>query len=191
LVNCPKNIFLLNRQKFPNNIIPAQFIFMIVLHLNKESVKMKLLSKLATTKSAAVLLAALFAIGTVQTAAAQSHGGGGTGGSTGGGHGAGMAREDPIPFTRDIEKAADDILNQMKTGKTMDARNSVNRLAAATGKLTPHITDAALKERLTGMVNDIKTIAAARSPDLFNLEDKVEVLRTITAEVREKLQGMN
>jgi hypothetical protein len=77
----------------------------------------------------------------------------------------------------------------LKTGKTMDARNSVSRLTAATGKLTPRITDAVLKNRLTGMVNDIKTIAAAKSPDLFDLEDKVEVLRTITAEARENYRA--
>ena len=151
---------------------------------------MKLLSKLVTTKLTAVLLAALFAIGAGQIAGAQSHGGSGTGGSSGG-HGAGMTKEDPIPFTRDIEKAADDILVQLKTGKTMDARSSVSRLSTATDKLTPHITDAALKRRLTGAVNDIKTIAAARSPGLLDLEDKVEVLRPILEEAREKLQGMN
>jgi hypothetical protein len=82
-------------------------------------------------------------------------------------------------------------MGQLKTGKIMDARNSVSRLTTATDKLTPHITDAALKKRLTDMVNDIKTIAAAKSPGLLDLEDKVEVLRTITAEAREKLQGMN
>ena len=139
---------------------------------------MKLLSKLVTTKLTAVLLAALFAIGAGQIATAQSHG-------------AGMTKEDPIPFTRDIEKAADDILSQLKTGKTMDARNSVNRLTTATDKLTPHITDAALKKRLSDTVNDIKTIATARSPGILDLEDKVEVLRPILEETREKLQGMN
>jgi hypothetical protein len=140
-----------------------------------EVVKMKITT---TQKLTVILFAALFALGAGQTATAQSHG-------------EGMTKEDPIPFTRDIEKAADDILGQLKTGKTMDARNSVSRLTTATDKLTPHITDAALKKRLTGMVNDIKTIAAAKSPGLLDLEDKVEVLRTITAEARQKLQGMN
>ena len=158
---------------------------------------MKLLSKLAAAKLTAVLLAALFAIGAGQIVTAQSHGGSGTGGSTGsgsasgGGHGAGMSKEDPVPFTRDIEKAADDILSQLKTGKKMDARNSVNRLGTATDKLMPHITDAALKKRLSDTVNEIKTIAAARSPALLDLEDKVEALRPILEETRKKLQGMN
>jgi hypothetical protein len=144
---------------------------------------MKLISKLAKAKVTVVLLAALFALGAGQTAPAQNHGGGG--------HGAGMTTEDPVPFTRDIEKAADDIVSRLKAGKTMDARNSVNRLTSAAGKLTPHITDAALKERLTGTVDEIKTIAAAKSPGLFALEDAVEMLRTILEETREQLHGMN
>ena len=163
---------------------------------------MKLLSQLTMVKLTAVLFAALAALGTVQTVTAQSHGGSGgmggggksgaTGSSTsGGGHGAGMAKEDPVPFTRDIEKAADDILSQLKAGKTMDARNSVSRLGTAADKLTPHITDAALKKRLTGAVNDIKTLAAAKSPDIFDLEDKVDALRPVLEETRKKLQGMN
>jgi hypothetical protein len=157
---------------------------------------MKLVSKLAATTLAAVLLAALFAIGPGQAAAAQSHGGGGTGasaggGSGGGGHGAGMSNEDPVPFTRDIEQAADEILSRLKAGKTMDARNSAGRLTAAAGKLPPHITDAAMQKRLTDTIHAIRTIAGARSPDLFDLEDQIAVLRAITAEARENLRGMN
>jgi hypothetical protein len=172
---------------------------------------MKLLPQLLTTKGCltkltAVLLAAVFAFGAGQTVAAQggsSMGGHGQGtakdaptaaaqsGGGMGGHGQGMINEDPIPFTRDIEQAAAGILSQLKAGRTMDARNSVSRLSAATDKLTPHITDTALKDRLTAAVNGIKTIAGERSPDLLDLEDKVDALQVITEEVREALQNMN
>jgi hypothetical protein len=37
----------------------------------------------------------------------------------------------------------------------------------------------------------VKTIVNARSPDLFDLEDKGEALQTVIEAVREKLQGMN
>jgi hypothetical protein len=194
---------------------------------------MKLLPQLLTTKACltkltVVLLAAVFAFGAGQTAAAQSGGGmdghgqgtvkdaptaaaqsgGGmdghgqgtakdaptaaaqSGGSMGG-HGQGMANEDPIPFTRDIERAAAGILSQLKAGRTMDARSSVSRLSAATDKLIPHITDAGLKDRLIAAVNDIKTIAGAKNPDLLDLEDKVDALQPLIEEAREKLQGMN
>jgi hypothetical protein len=155
---------------------------------------MKLLPRLLTTRGClttltAVLLAAVFAFGAGQTATAQSGGMGGMGDA--GGHGAGMTNEDPVPFTRDIERAAADILSQLKAGRAMDARNSVSRLSAATDKLTPHITDAALKERLTAAVDGIKTVAGERSPDLFDLEDKVDALQTITEEARKALQNMN
>ena len=143
----------------------------------------KLVLQLVRGSVPSVLFAALFALGAGAAASAQSHGGGG-------GHGAGMAREDPVLFIRDIEKAAGDVLTQLKAGKTMDARSSISRLNAAAGKLNAHITNAALQKRLTGLVNDIKTIAAAKSPSLFDLEDKLEALRPLLAEVRETVQGM-
>jgi hypothetical protein len=164
---------------------------------------MKLLPQLLTTRGClttltAVLLAAVFAFGAGQTATAQSGGMGSMGGtsstggtSSAGGHDAGMTNEDPVPFTRDIERAAADILSQLKAGRAMDARSSVIRLSTATDKLTPHITGASLKDRLTAAVNDIKTIAGVRSPDLLDLEDKVDALLTITEEVRKALQNMN
>jgi hypothetical protein len=152
---------------------------------------MKLLPRLFATKGCltkltAVLLTAVFAFGAGQTATAQSGGMGVTGG-----HDAGMTKEDPIPFTRDIERAAAEILSQLKAGRAMDARNSVSRLATATDKLAPHITGDDLKKRLTAAVDGIKTIAGARSPDLLDLEDKVDALQPLVEEVRKKLQGMN
>jgi hypothetical protein len=136
------------------------------------------------TRLTVVLFAAVFAFGAGQRAAAQS-------GDGMGGHGQGMTREDPIPFTRDIEQAAAGILSQLKAGRAMDAKNSVSRLNAATDKLLPHITDAGLKDRLTAAVNGIKTTAGARSPDLLDLEDTVDALGPLIEEVRKKLRGMN
>jgi hypothetical protein len=169
---------------------------------------MKLLPRLLTSRACvttltAVLLAAVFAFGAGQTVAAQSGGMGGMGGmggsssgdntsdSSGSGHNGSMTNEDPVPFTRDMERAAADILTQVKAGRAMDARNSVSRLSAAIDKLVPHITDTGLKDRLTTAVNDIKTIASARSPDLFDLEDKVDALQIVTEEARKALQNMN
>jgi hypothetical protein len=143
---------------------------------------MKLLSKLMV-----VLFVAVFAFGAGQMAVAQSGGMGGMGG----GHDQGMTKEDPIPFTRDMERAAADILSQVKAGRGMDARNSLSRLTGAADKVTPHITETALKNSLTAAVNEVKNIVNSASPDLFELEDKIEALQTLITEVREKLQGMN
>jgi hypothetical protein len=138
---------------------------------------MKLLSKLTV-----VLFVAVFAFGTGQVATAQSGGMGG--------HGQGMTNEDPIPFTRDMEKAAADILSQTKAGRSMDARNSVIRLTGAADKVTPHITETVLKNSLTAAANEVKTIVNSASPDLFELEDAVDSLQTVIEEVRKKLRGM-
>jgi hypothetical protein len=64
-------------------------------------------------------------------------------------------------------------------------------LSTATDKLTPHITGAGLKDRLTAAVNDIKTIAGVRSHDLLNLEDRIDALQIIIEEARKALQNMN
>jgi hypothetical protein len=138
-------------------------------------------------KMTVVLFVAVFAFGAGQIATAQSGGMGGMGG----GHDQGMTNEDPIPFTRDMERAAADILSQVKAGRGMDARNSLSRLTGAADKVTPHITETALKNRLTAGVNEVKTIVNSTSPDLFELEDAVDSLQTVITEVREKLQGMN
>ncbi|GHV92824.1 hypothetical protein AGMMS50268_33270 [Spirochaetia bacterium] len=133
-------------------------------------------------KLTVVLLAAVFAFGTGQMVMAQAGGMGG--------HGAGMTQEDPIPFTRDMEKAAADILSQAKAGRIMDARNSVTRLTSAMDKVLPHITETALKNSLSSAVGAVRTTVAANSPDLFDLEDKIEALQTAIVETRNKLQGM-
>jgi hypothetical protein len=148
-----------------------------------EDLKMKNLTRLFTAKMTAVLFVGVLAFGTVQIATAQS--------SSMGGHGSGMTKEDPVPFTRDMDKAATDILSQVKAGKTLDARNSLSRLTAAADKVTPHVTDAALKKRITDAVDGVKTIVNAKSPDLFDLEDNIEALQVIVGEARTKWQGMN
>jgi hypothetical protein len=181
---------------------------LIVLHLFKEGFYMKLLPRLFTTKMTVVLFVAVFAFGAGQITTAQSDGMGNMGGghdkdkpqkdtapatsqSGGmGGHDKSMTNEDPIPFTKDMEKAAADILKQVKAGRGMDARNSRSRLTGAADKVTPHITEIVLKNRLTAAVNEVKTIVNSSSPDLFELEDTVESLQTLFEEVRKKLQGM-
>lgn len=107
-----------------------------------------------------------------------------------GGHDSSMTKEDPAPFIRDMEKAARDTVNQVKAGRVMDARGSVSRLTGAADKVAPHITDAALKEKLLGTVKGIKALTNAGSPDLFDLEDKEVELQDTLRQVLETLQGM-
>jgi hypothetical protein len=107
-----------------------------------------------------------------------------------GGHDSGMAKEDPVPFVRDMERTSQDILSQVKAGQVMDAQNSVSQLSGATDKALPHITDTALKERLSQSVIEIKTIVGS-SPDVFELEEKIQMLQEDIKQAMEKLQGMN
>jgi hypothetical protein len=107
------------------------------------------------------------------------------------GHDASMAKENPVPFTRDMDKAAQDIVSRVKAGRSMDAQSSVSQLSATADKLLPHITDAALKDQVKTLVGEIKTSVNSGSPDVFELEDKVQELQTALEQVRKKLQGMS
>jgi hypothetical protein len=105
------------------------------------------------------------------------------------GHGAGMAKEDPMPFTREMEKASQDIVAYIKAGRVMDARGAVSKLTGAADKVAPHITDVPLKDKLKAAVGDIKSLVN-NSADLFELEEAAENLREILVATREKLRGM-
>jgi hypothetical protein len=73
----------------------------------------------------------------------------------------------------------------------MDAQSSVSQLSATADKLLPHITDTALKDQVKTLVGEIKTSVNSGSPDVFELEDKVQELQTALEQVRKKLQGMS
>lgn len=130
----------------------------------------------------AILAAAVFTLLGAGNAVAQS------GGMSG--HDSTMTKEDPLPFVRDMERVAQDIVSQVKAGSVMDARNSISRLTSAADKVAPHITDTALKEKTQGAVNSIRSLVNSSSPDLFDLEDTVTELRDTLKQVLAALRGM-
>jgi hypothetical protein len=107
-----------------------------------------------------------------------------------GGHDASMPNEDPLVFIKDIDKAAQDVVNQVKAGKTIDAQKSVSQLTSGVEKVLPHMTDSALKDKLSGAANEIKSGVNSSQPDIFDLEDQVQALRDIMKQVAEQLQNM-
>ena len=109
---------------------------------------------------------------------------------SGGGHDSTMAREDPIPFLADIDKASQNIVDQVKAWRVMDAQNSVSQLSGAADKVLPHITDTALKDNLSATINAIKAGVNSGSPDSFELEEKNQSLLEYTRQAREKLREM-
>ncbi|MDR2587953.1 MAG: hypothetical protein LBC67_00865 [Spirochaetales bacterium] len=105
-------------------------------------------------------------------------------------HDQGMAKEDPLPFLASMDKAAEEIVRYVKEGRALDAQGSLSRLQSAADKVLPHVTDAALKEKLRSSSARVKAIASSVGPDVFELEDTVETLQTAVQAAREKLRGM-
>jgi predicted nucleic acid-binding Zn-ribbon protein len=107
-----------------------------------------------------------------------------------GGHNASMPNEDPSVFIKNIDKAVQDVMNQVKAGRTMDAQKSVSQLADGVEKLLPHVTDAVLKDRLENASNEIKNSVNSAQPDIFDLEDMAQELQDVTKQVAEQLKNM-
>jgi basic membrane lipoprotein Med (substrate-binding protein (PBP1-ABC) superfamily) len=107
-----------------------------------------------------------------------------------GGHDASMPNEDPAIFIKNIDKAAQDVLNQIKAGRTMDAQKSAGQLTGSVEKVLPHLTDAGLKDKLKDAANEIKNSVNSGQADIFDLEDQIQALRDITKQVTARLQNM-
>jgi hypothetical protein len=107
-----------------------------------------------------------------------------------GGHDASMPNEDPLVFIKDIDKAAQDALNQVKAGRTMDAQKSVSLLSSGVEKVLPHVTYAVLKDKLNGTANEIKNSVNSGQADIFDLEDQIQALQDVTKQVTEHLGNM-
>jgi hypothetical protein len=107
-----------------------------------------------------------------------------------GGHDASMPNEDPSVFIKAIDKAARDVVNQVKAGRTMDAQKSAGQLTDSVGKLLPHLTDTALKDKLKGAANEIKKLVNSGQADIFDLEDQTQALLDITKQATALLQNM-
>jgi basic membrane lipoprotein Med (substrate-binding protein (PBP1-ABC) superfamily) len=107
-----------------------------------------------------------------------------------GGHDASMPNEDPLIFIKNIDKAAQDVVNQIKAGRTMDAQKSVSQLTDGVEKILPHVTDAALKDGLRNAANEIKNSVNSGQADIFDLEDQAQALQDITKQVAALLQNM-
>jgi hypothetical protein len=72
----------------------------------------------------------------------------------------------------------------------MDAQKTVAQLTSSAEKILPHITDADLKEKLRGAANEIKDSVNSGQVDIFELEDKTQVLNEIMNQVADLLQKM-
>ena len=107
------------------------------------------------------------------------------------GHSATMPKEDPMPIMKDMDKALQDVVKQVKGGQMMDAQKSAAQLVSAVDKVLPHMMDDGLEDHLRKTAKDIKDSVNSGKTDPSALEGKVKDMQAIMKETTTHLQSMN
>lgn len=107
------------------------------------------------------------------------------------GHSATMPKEDPMPIMKDMDKALQDVVKQVKGGQMMDAQKSAAQLVSTVDKVLPHMMDDGLEDHLRKTAKDIKDSVNSGKTDPSVLEGKVKDMQAIMKETTTHLQSMN
>lgn len=107
------------------------------------------------------------------------------------GHSMTMPKEDPMPTMKDIDKALQDVVKQVKAGQMMDAQKSAAQLTSTVEKVMPHMMDAELKEKLLKTATDIKGSVNSGKTDPGAIEEKAGAMQTIMKQTTTHLQSMS
>ncbi len=107
------------------------------------------------------------------------------------GHSASMPKEDPMPMMKDMDKALQDVVKQMKAGQTLDAQKSAAQLAGTVEKVLPHMMDAGLKDNLRKAAADIKGSVNSGKADPAAIEAQASAMQALMKQVTTHLQSMS
>ena len=107
------------------------------------------------------------------------------------GHSMTMPKEDPMPTMKDMDKALQDVVKQVKAGQMMDAQKSAAQLTSTVEKVMPHMMDAELKEKLLKTATDIKGSVNSGKTDPGAIEEKGGAMQTIMKQTTTHLQSMS
>ena len=107
------------------------------------------------------------------------------------GHSMTMPKEDPMPTMKDMDKALQDVVKQVKAGQMMDAQKSAAQLTSTVEKVMPHMMDAELKEKLLKTATDIKGSVNSGKTDPGAIEEKAGTMQKIMKQTTTHLQSMS
>ncbi|HWR43440.1 hypothetical protein [Sporomusa sp.] len=102
-----------------------------------------------------------------------------------------MPKEDTMPMMKDLDKALQDVVKQVKAGQTMDAQKSAAQLVSTTDKVMPHMMDAGLKDKLRKAAVEIKDSVNSGKADPGALEGKAKAMQDLMKQTMTHLQGMS
>lgn len=100
-----------------------------------------------------------------------------------------MPSGDPMPMMKDMEKAMQDMMKQVKAGQTMDAQKSSSLLASTADKLAPHVSDSALQDKFKKVAYDLRDTMNNGKVDPTVVEGKVQALQEVMKQVNANLQS--
>lgn len=100
-----------------------------------------------------------------------------------------MPSEDPMPMMKDMDKTMQDMMKQVKAGQTMDAQKSSSMLASTADKLSPHISDAALKDKFQKVTYDLRETMNNGKVDPTAVEGKLQAMQEVMKQVSANLQS--
>lgn len=107
------------------------------------------------------------------------------------GHSMTMPKEDPMPMMKDMEKALQDVVKQVKAGQMLDAQKSAAQLANTVEKVMPHMMDTELKANMRKAATDIKGSVNSGKTDPGVIEEKATAMQTIMKQTTTHLQSMS
>ncbi len=102
-----------------------------------------------------------------------------------------MPKGDPMPMMKDMDKGLQDVVKQVKDGKTMDAQKTAIQLVSTTEKIMPHMMDAELKEKLSKAIADLKDSVNSGKIDPAALDVKVKTMQELMKQATTDIQSMN
>ncbi|MDF2565659.1 MAG: hypothetical protein K0Q53_2054 [Massilibacillus sp.] len=101
-----------------------------------------------------------------------------------------MPKGDPMPMMKDMDKGLQDVVKQVKDGKTMDAQKTAIQLVSTTEKVMPHMMDAELKEKLSKAVAELKDSVNSGKIDPAVLDVKVKTMQELMKQATTDIQSM-
>lgn len=107
------------------------------------------------------------------------------------GHSAAMPKEDPMPIMKELDKALQDVVKQVRAGQTMEAQKSVAQLVSITNKVLPHMMDTGLKDKLRTGAAELKDSVNTGKVDPNALEKQAKSLQELLKQTADHLQTMS
>ena len=100
-----------------------------------------------------------------------------------------MPSGDPMPKMKDMDKAMQDMMKQVKAGQIMDAQKSSSLLAGTADKVVPHISDAALKDKFQKAAYDLRDTMNNGKVDPTVIEGKLQAMQEVMKQASANLQS--